>query len=374
MRVVDLSALISGPFATMLLADQGADVIKVEPPGIGDIMRYVGSSRGGMSGLFATMNRGKRSVVLDLKTSSGRADLDRLVATADVFVENFRPRALDRLGINEPAMRAVRPDLVYVSITGFGERGPYAGKRVYDNVMQGYAGVAAVQSDPATGEPALVRNLISDKVTAYTAAQAITAALFARERGAGGQHLRLNMLDATVAFLWPDGIMSELLLGDGVAWQPPISRGYSVKRTADGFVTVSYLTDAQFRSFIAAVGHPELAVDSRFATTEDRIRHSADLKAVVDAALVGMTSEQVVAALDEADVPCAPITALGDLHLDPQIIANRTIVETDHPRAGRMREAKPPVSFSGTPAAIGGPAPALGQHTDELLAELGDRL
>ncbi|MDZ7824954.1 MAG: CoA transferase [Gammaproteobacteria bacterium] len=198
-RVVDLTSMISGPVATMMLADQGADVIKVEPPG-GDLVRAMGANRGGVSATFVSANRSKRSVVLDLKTDAGLDALKRLVRTADVFVQNFRPGAIERMGLGEDVLRAEREDLVYVSISGFGEQGPYAGNRVYDPVIQALSGLAAIQAD-ADGRPQHgLRTIIPDKLTAVTAAQAITAALFARERSGRGQHVRLAMLDATVAF------------------------------------------------------------------------------------------------------------------------------------------------------------------------------
>ena len=190
-RIIDLTAFITGPLACMILADQGADVIKIEPPGIGDLMRYMGTGRGGTSALFASCNRSKRSVVLNLRESRGRELLERLTADADVFVQNFRPGVVERLGIHEERMRELQPDLIYVSINAFGEVGPYAERPAFDHIVQGLSGVASVQTNPETGEPAFVRQAVCDKVTAYTTAQSITAALLARERGAGGQHLRV---------------------------------------------------------------------------------------------------------------------------------------------------------------------------------------
>ena len=199
-RIVDVSQVISGPVATRILADQGADVIKVEPPG-GDILRHMGG-KGGLAPTFTTTNRSKRAVVLDLKKPEGLATLKRLVASADVFVQNNRPGAAERMGIGEDALRAVNPRLIYVSISGFGESGPYSHKRVYDPLIQGMSGLAEIQGGPG-GRPALVRVIVPDKVTALTAAQSITAALLSRERTGEGQHVRLSMLDAVIAFVWP---------------------------------------------------------------------------------------------------------------------------------------------------------------------------
>jgi len=220
-RVIECTTTITGPFASMILADQGADVIKVEAPGIGDVVRMLGTARGGMSALFALLNRSKRSVVLNLREERGRDLLRRLVAGADVFIQNFRPGVVERVGIDEPSLREVREDLIYVSISAFGTRGPYARKPGYDHIVQGIAGVAAVQRDPETGRPVHVRHTLCDKVTALTAAQGITAALLARERGEGGQHLRMNMLDASIAFLWPDGGANATILERRTATTAP---------------------------------------------------------------------------------------------------------------------------------------------------------
>ena len=265
-RVLDLSTMISGPLAAMLLADQGADVIKVESPGIGDLMRYLGSHRNGVTGLFANNNRGKRSIVVDLKEPRGVEVLKQLAASADVLVQNFRPGAMTRLGLGYDDLAAVNPRLIYVSISGFGSTGPYSKRRVYDNVIQAYAGYAGVQTNPATGEPAVFRTLVCDKATAYTAAQAITAALFARERGsAEGQHIELAMLDAGIAFLWPDAAMDRALLEDDTARQPTIGSNYQVTKLQDGYVVASAISDSEFAGYCAALGQPEIAEDPRFA-------------------------------------------------------------------------------------------------------------
>jgi crotonobetainyl-CoA:carnitine CoA-transferase CaiB-like acyl-CoA transferase len=212
-RVLDLTGMISGPMATMILADQGADVIKIEPPA-GDLMRRYGVMRRGMSSSFLSNNHGKRSLCVDIKAPEGLAAVLKLAATADVLVQNFRPGAIERMGLGEDAVRAVRPDIVYVSISGFGERGPYVDQRVYDPVIQALSGLAEIQSDRQTGQPRMVRTVIPDKTTAVTAAQAVTAALFARERTGKGQHVRLAMLDTMIAYLWPEASSSLSFVGD----------------------------------------------------------------------------------------------------------------------------------------------------------------
>ncbi|HYD09258.1 MAG TPA: CoA transferase [Acidimicrobiales bacterium] len=368
-RIVDLSVMISGPLAAMLLADQGAEVVKVEQPGLGDLMRYLGSNRNGMGALFAGCNRGKRSVVLDVKSSDGKAALDALLDDADVVIQNFRPGAVSRLGIGYDDVAARNPGVVYVSISGFGADGPYAGKRVYDHVVQGHSGFADVQTDPSSGEPALIRSLVCDKVTAYTAAQAITAALFARERDAArwGQHIELAMLDATVAFLWPDAAMDVALLEDDVVRRPTIGSGYRPMRLADGFVTVGAVSDSEFQGFARALGRDDVADDPRFATMALRAANAAELGACgLGQSAKSITVGDFLAACARHDVPAAPIVRLADLPDDPQCIANDLFTVVDHPVAGRLREVRPAPRFSRTPARISSPAPTLGSDTGTL--------
>jgi len=357
----------------MILGDQGADVIKIEAPGIGDVVRLLGTSRGGISSLFALLNRSKRSVVLNLREERGRDLLRRLVAGADVFVQNYRPGVVERLGIDEPALREVRKDLIYVSISAFGSEGPYAHKPAYDHILQGIAGVAAVQKDPETGRPVNVRHTVCDKATALTAAQGITAALLARERGQGGQHLRMNMLDASIAFLWPDGGANATILEEDVVLVPTLASSYRVDDAADGHYCVAALTDAQAHGLFRALGHPELCTDPRFATVGARLQHIAELLELLGAqAPDPRTRSEVIAALEAEDVPCGPVYGSPrEVPDDPQVGANQSFVESVHPQLGRMREPRPPLRFDRTPSAIQRPAPTLGAHTEEVLRELG---
>jgi crotonobetainyl-CoA:carnitine CoA-transferase CaiB-like acyl-CoA transferase len=370
-RVVDLTAMVSGPMATAVLADQGADVIKVEPPGAGDLIRHIGCSRGGISAIFNTLNRNKRSLVLDLSQRRGLAALLALVAKADVFVQNFRPGVAERMGLGEAALRKLAPDLVYVSISGFGESGPYAQRRVYDIVIQALSGLAASQADPRTGEPDLVRNIVADKATALVAAQAITAALFARERGAGGQHVRLAMLDATIAFLWPDTMQEHTFLGAGVTPPASLAGFLSVRRTADGFMTIFAIADEEFAGLCRALGRPELIRDERFLDTAGRMRHADVLARLLDEATHSQTTASLCAKLDAEDVPHAPVNRLEALHEDAQVVANALIVEVEHPTAGRLRTPRPVARFGATPATLRRPAPSLGEHGAEVLREIG---
>ncbi len=370
-RIVDLSAMITGPFATMILGDQGADVIKVEPPGLGDVMRWLGTGKGGISALFALTNRSKRSIVLNLREARAKELLFGLIAEADVFIQNFRPGVVERLGIDEPTLRKLRPDLIYVSISAFGASGPYAHKPAYDHILQGITGFAAVQANPETGRPEHVRNAICDKVTALVVAQGITAALLARERGMGAQHLRTNMLDAAISVIWPDGGANETLLDPGVSRLPTLGATYRVSDAADGHFAVAAITDAQTHGLFRALGRPDLVTDPRFATALSRMQNVDALLAELGTEPTQKTIAEVLAALDAEDVPSGPVLSVDRVPDDPQVRANGTFVTSEHPRMGRMREPRPPLRFERTPAAIARPAPALGEHTDEILRELG---
>ena len=338
--------MISGPLATTILADQGAEVVKVEAPGTGDNARYVGSARHGMSGIFLACNRGKRAITLNLADERGKEILHALFATADVVVQNFRPGVVDRMGVGYDDARRIRPDIVYVSISGFGEAGPYAHKKVYDNVIQAYSGMAAVQSDPTTGEPSVVRNLVADKLASQTAAQAITAALFARDRGAGGQHVTLSMLDSVIAFLWPDAGVNQMLLEhEGADIKEPPGRQLRYVRFADGWGTATPLSDAEFEGACRALDLPaEITDDPLLATVTDRMANFARFAEALEAigrAVATLTAAEAVARLEAEGVPCSVVLSLDELPANVQVVANGTFVETEHPVAGRLRETAP---------------------------------
>jgi crotonobetainyl-CoA:carnitine CoA-transferase CaiB-like acyl-CoA transferase len=370
-RVIDLTAMASGPFATQILGDQGADVIKVEPPGGGDPIRHVGTSRGGMSAVFANMNRNKRSLALDLRDEQGVDLLLRLAETADVFVQNFRPGVAERMGIGEAALRRASPRIVYVSISGYGETGPYAQYKVYDSVMQAFSGMAALQADPADGRPRFVRNIVCDKSTALTTAQAITAALYARERGAPGQHLRISMLDAAIAFLWPDGAQDQTLVGLEPRGAAASALTPQIRDTADGWLTFNFVQDHEFKGLARALERPDLLDDERFADPASRARNAAALHDLVNELTRTHATAELAARLRAEDVPFALVNRVEDLANDPQVVASGVLVESEHPRAGRMRTPRPVPQFERTPCAVRHPAPGLGEHSAEILAELG---
>lgn len=372
-RVIDLTAVVSGPLATLMLADQGADVIKIEPTVVGDLTRPMGTQRHETSAIFASLNRNKRSLAVDLRQDAGRELLLDLAATADVFIQNFRAGAIDRMGLGEDAVRGRNADVVYVSIAGFGHSGPFSGRGVYDPLIQAASGMAHAQGQApgGTGEPQLVRSIVCDKVTALTASQAITAALFARERGAGGQHVRLSMLDAAIAFHWSDMMWRQTFLGDDVTVTPDLADSFSLTRTQDGWVICVAGTDAAFGLFCDAVDRADLREDPRFATLMDRMMHPAEFRAEVEDILGGYESDALCALMDEAGVPCAKVNSLDDLIRDPQVAHNGILHEVDHPTGGRIRVPGSPANFETTPTAMRWQSPRLGEHTGELLREIG---
>ena len=330
LRVLDLSSVVSGPMAAMVLADQGADVIKVEPPGWGDGIRYLGASNNGVSAIFCMINRNKRSIAVNWKVPAGAALVRKLAATSDVLLQNYRPGKLDRAGLGYEQITEHAPNIIYASVSGMGETGPYAEQKVYDYVIQGISGVTDVQG---VHTPEMVRTIVYDKVTSLTVAQGITAALLARERGAGGQHLRLSMLDAGLQFNWPDLMWNYSFLGDDSAVQlaGDLADMYEVNQTSDG----------------AIVSHG-LPGDASSYKTDD-----------------------LIALFAENDIPVARANRRSDVASDPQVVATGALEEHDHPRAGRLRQPRHAIRFEGTPVAEVKPAPELAEHTVEILDELG---
>ncbi len=369
-RVLDLTTMVSGPVATMMLGDQGADVIKIESPR-GDLMRNVGVNNRGMTASFLSCNRSKRSLALDIKTAEGLEIVRKLATTADVLVQNFRPGAIERMGLGEDVVRGLRPDIVYVSISGFGETGPYAHQRVYDPVIQALSGLAELQSDRRTGEPRMVRTVVPDKTTSVTAAQAITAALFARERSGEGQHIRLAMLDTMVAYLWPEGISSLTYVGkeiDPAEGQMGLDLIY---RTEDGYITAGAVTDAEWQGMCRALGRQDLLEDERFKTAAARFRHNAERREITSREIRKWPAAEILARLDREEVPAAPVLSRRDLLTDAQVRENRILEVHDDPILGPVRQPRPAARFDRTPAEVRSMAPFLGADNAAILGELG---
>jgi crotonobetainyl-CoA:carnitine CoA-transferase CaiB-like acyl-CoA transferase len=372
-RIIDCSIALTGPYALALLADQGADVVKIERPGFGDIARYVGVSVNGTSALYTMCNRGKRSIAIDLHHERGRDIVLRLAQDADVFVENYRPGVLERLGLGYDALSGENDRLVYASLTGFGPTGPYAGKSAYDTVIQAYGGFGVNQADPDTGEPRFLNQTAADKVTSMYAVQAITAALFARERNGTGQHVEISMLDAVVSFLWADSAGNEVLLDSDRTMKSSFVSNFRPFRFTDGYGVVTPTSDADFAGMCRGLGVDGYD-DPRVATIAERARHRDVMQGIMARcyeAASRLSTAEAMERLEAQRVPCGVVVAPEDLPDDPHARAIGLFEDSVDPVVGRVRRPRHPARFGATPSALGGAAPALGQHTDEILTELG---
>ncbi|MFZ5608879.1 MAG: CaiB/BaiF CoA transferase family protein [Pseudomonadota bacterium] len=371
--VLDLSTAVSGPFTGAMLAEYGARVIKVESPGMPDVVRVTGAMHKGLSAMFAACNRGKEAIAIDLKQEAGRAVLWRLIDRADVLIQNFRPGAMERLGFGWPAVNARNEALVYLSISGFGATGPMAQKRVYDPIIQVASGVADAMADPETGAPALFPGILCDKVTALYGLQAVTAALLARARGlAKGQHIALAMLDATIHFQWPDAMYNHSFLDPTARRMVEFSQFYRIAEAGDGHVTICPMSEKEMRGLVRALGIEEILEDQRFNTLAGRLQHHRELAEILKARYQAMTIEQLMDKLDAHDVPAAAVVRRDDLAALPQVAANESIATLADPRAGPMRAARPPARLSTTPPRLPDrPAPDFAADSRSLLEELG---
>lgn len=372
-RVLDLTGVVSGPFATMFLADQGADVLKIEPIG-GDITRRSRAAidkAGEFSALFISSNRGKRSLSIDMKSDAGRDVLAKLVAQSDVLVQNFRPGTMERLGLGADELRKRHPRLIYVSISGVGDTGPYVKKRVYDPIIQGLSGFADIQSQPVTNRPQMIRTIVADKTTAVYTAQAVAAALYAREKTGKGDYIQVAMLDAMISYLWPEGMMQYTVVGGEATAQDPNDRPDLVFKTSDGYLTAGTISDSEWQGFCRASGDPELAKDERFATPGGRALHATARINKMAEYIAKHTTAEWLERLDAADVPCAPILRRGEIIHNEQVVARGIIEEFEQPTVGRVRQPKPAARFEVNEATIGGPAPRVGEHSRIVLRDLG---
>ena len=369
-KVLDLTSMVSGPVAAMMLADQGADVIKVEPT-TGEQMRHIGPTVNKVTAAFFSCNRGKRSIGVDLKSEDGKKILFDLVADADVLIQNFRPGAMERMGFGEPVLRELNPRLIYVSISGFGEEGPYAHKRVYDPVIQALSCATDIQADRATGRPQMFRIIIADKVTAITAAQAISTALYAREKSGEGQHVRLSMLDAMLSLFWPEG-MAGLTYAD----QEFDVRRYQgamdlIYETQDRFITAGAISDSEWEGMCRALNREDLIDHPNFKTAQGRFTHNSERKEITAEEIKKWSSEEILARFDQAGVPCAPIIDRSELLDHEQVLANGSVDRLHFEEFGEVRQARHPARFDKTPASVSRSAPRLGEHGREVLAAIG---
>ena len=370
-RVLDLSRVMSGPFCTAMLADLGAEVIKIERPESGDDGRHFGPYVDGESAYFMLLNRNKKSMTLNLKSERGRELLRLLAGTSDVLVENFRPGVAKRLGIGYAALEPLNPGLVYASISGFGQEGPLAGRPAYDPVVQAMSGIMDVTGQ-RDGPPTAVGESISDVCAGMFAAWGITTALFARERTGRGRYLDTPMLDSVFAMMLT--VLGLELYTDRTPRRAgnrhPVTYPVDSFATRDGYAVIVVSSDRAFRMFSEAIGRPDLAENARFLTNADRNAHEGELRTIIEKWTRRRTKEEVVAAMDAARIPAAPVLSVADVTASPHIAARGMIFKAAHPVLGDIPLVRQPVRFSGTDRGSESPPPALGEHTRELLAAL----
>ena len=369
-RIIDLSAMISGPMATMILGDQGAEVLKIENPDGGDYVRKGANRQGGFAASFLNNNRNKKSIAINLKSEQGKSVLYKLIKGADVFVQNFRPGVIERMGFGEDAVREIEPNIIYVSIAGFGFEGPFANRPVYDPLIQAMSGLTTVQAGSDEERPRLVRTIVPDKTTAITASQAVTAALFARERSGEGQHIKLSMLASVVSFLWGSDMGSQTFAGHELPQQSAASFRDLVYETKAGYLSVAVMSDKEWHNLVKALDKPHWLDDERFKTPALRDKHINDRLAVIQEALLEKTADEWISLLEKHGVPCAKVLTRNEMIVHPQVAANNVVTEYEHPTAGRLRQSNPAANFSLTPSSIRYGAPQLGEHTVEEIAKL----
>jgi crotonobetainyl-CoA:carnitine CoA-transferase CaiB-like acyl-CoA transferase len=369
-RVLDLTRVLAGPYCTMFLGDLGAEVVKVEQPGVGDDTRGWGPPfAGGESAYFLCTNRNKRSLTVNLKSAEGIALVRKLAQRADVLIENFRPGAMDRMGLGEKELRAANPKLVYASLSGFGADGPMADVPGYDLIVQAWGGLMSITGTQESG-PLKVGVAIIDLVAGLMLGKSIVAALYAREKIGMGQKIDTSLLEAEVAALINTG--SIYLVGGKVPGRwgnaHPTIVPYQSFQTENSFLVLGAASESIWKRLCPALGRADLADDPRFAKNANRVENRKELIAILSEVFMTRTTEHWVAALTEADVPCAPVQTIDQVFAAPQVLHRNMLVEVDHPTAGKVKMAGIPVKFSATPASVRLPPPLLGQHNDEVLS------
>ena len=369
-KVLDLTSMVSGPVGAMILADQGAEVIKVEPVS-GELVRHMAAPHNGLNPVFFSCNRGKKSIALDLKSDEGKDILFKLAENADVFMQNFRPGAIDRMGFGEKVIRKLNENIIYVSISGFGSVGPYANSRVYDPIIQALTGATDIQADRATGEPKMFRIIIADKVTSLTAAQAISSALFAREKHGISQHIELSMLDSMISFFWPEGMAGIVFAENEIDVRKLQGSQDLIYKAKDKHITAGAVSDAEWKGMCRALNREDLIEDERFATPAGRVSNSQERKEITGQEISKWNSQEILSRLQAEGVPSAPLLDRMELLGNEQILANESILRLNYERYGEVRQARPAARFEKTPSEINSPAPLLGEHGREILMEIG---
>ncbi len=370
LKVLDLTGMVSGPVAAMMLADQGAEVIKVEPVN-GELVRHMAAPHNGVNPVFFSCNRGKKSIALDLKSEEGKKILLKLASEADIFMQNFRPGAIERMGFGEDVIRKLNEKIIYVSISGFGNRGPYANSRVYDPVIQALSGATDIQADRETGKPKMFRIIIADKVTALTTAQAISSALYAREKHGTAQHIELSMLDCMISFFWPEGMAGIVYAENEIDVRKLQGSQDLIYQAEDKYITAGAVSDAEWKGMCKALKREDLIDDERFATPAGRVANAQIRKEITGEEISKWKSSEILKRLQEEGVPSAPLLDRMELLDNDQILANESILRVNIDGFGEVRQARPAARFSKTPSELSRPAPKLGEHSFEILSSLG---
>lgn len=369
-KVIDLTAMVSGPTATMMLGDQGADVIKIEPLE-GELMRKVGRSINGMTNSFLCCNRSKRSLTLNLKKKEALKILKRLIINSDVFIQNFRPGTVERMGLGYQQVKKINKKIIYVSISGFGESGPYINQRVYDPVIQALSGLADIQRDQKTGVPKQVRTIIPDKTTGLATAQSISAALFYREKYSLGQHIKIAMLDVMIAYLWPEGSASLSFVGnetDPSEGQLGLDLVFFTKDKK--YITAGAVTDKEWAGLCKAIGRKELISDKRFKTPNSRVKNKVIRRKILANEFKKQNSISLLKKLHKEQVPSAPILDRRELLSNAQVVQNQIIQYYVSDIYGKIRSPRPAPIFSKSRINGNQLAPILGENSKQVLKEL----
>ena len=365
-RVLELTSTVSGPFAGMMLADQGAEVIKVEPPGIGDLARFMGTIKDGMGAMFSTLNRNKKCICLDFKNEEDLNALKELVSTADVLIENYRPGIVKKLGIDYESLSQINPDLIYCSISGYGQSGPYKEKKVYDPLIQGTVGIPLAQNNKS---PELIRTIIYDKVTGLTSAQAISAALYQKAKGQGGQYLPISMMESALYYNWPD-LMMNYTFDEGGINLGELADLFEVYETNDGGVVLIIIANDEVFTKFCTVFDLSLHLDEKYNNLVSRIINKEELTIEVNKVTSKLSSKELEDKMDLEGISASICNELNEVYKDPQVIEQGSIVEIDHPELGIMRMPKPPANLKGQSSFPRTLAPILGYDNREVLSSI----
>lgn len=370
-KVLDFSRVLAGPYCTMLMADMGAEVIKIERPGTGDDTREFGPFQNGESAYFGLLNRGKKSVALDLKDQKAITVIKELVKESDVVVENFRPGVMKKLGLDYESLKEINPGLIYASISGFGQYGPYSQRPAYDLVAQAMGGMTSITGHPEN-PPTRTGSSLGDMSAALYAAYGIMVALFHKEKTGEGQMIDIAMLDTIFAMLETNVMRYTVdkTIPERIGSRHPISTPFDIYKAKDGHLVIAVANNSLFSRLCSVLGKPELTEDPRFLTDRLRTEHEEDIKEIIEEWLAKLSVEEAESALTEAGVPSSKINSIRDIAEDEHTKVRKMLVEVDHPAAGRMKLVGNPVKLSRTPPVIEKPAPALGEHTDEIIGKV----